>query len=82
MKEKEIYNIFFNLVDPRASEFIARKVSKQNGDIRVAFDMMKSALEALRKKIKANKFKCDKDICISVPFMLKVYEMKYCQHID
>ena len=38
-------NVFFNLIDEKAYLFIAKKVAKQNGDIRVAFDMMKSALD-------------------------------------
>ena len=33
--------------------FIAKKVAKMNGDIRVAFDMMKSALMLLSKEIRA-----------------------------
>jgi len=36
-----------NLVEPRAIEFVARKVAKLNGDIRVAFDMMKGAFTTL-----------------------------------
>ena len=39
--------LFFNLVDPRVYNFIAKKVSKLNGDIRVAFDLMKSSLGKL-----------------------------------
>ena len=34
-----------------AYAFIAKKVAKQNGDIRVAFDMMRSALGYLFKQI-------------------------------
>lgn len=36
--------LFFNLIDSRVYNFIAKKVSKLNGDIRVAFDLMKSSL--------------------------------------
>jgi len=47
MKAPEIKKIFFRLVDEKAYEFVAKKVSKLNGDIRVAFDLMKSALSSL-----------------------------------
>ena len=46
----ELKQIFFDLVDDNAYLFIAKKVAKQNGDIRVAFDLMKSALEKLAKR--------------------------------
>ena len=41
---KEMQSIFFMnpLVHEKAREFVARKVSKQTGDVRVAFDIMKS----------------------------------------
>ena len=37
-------DIFFNLVDDISLNIIAKKVSKMNGDVRVAFDLMKSSL--------------------------------------
>ena len=43
----QLKRLFFQLIDDRAYEFIAKKVSKQNGDIRVAFDLMKSSLDHL-----------------------------------
>lgn len=47
----ELKRCFFNLIDDRAYEFIAKKVAKQNGDIRVAFDLFKSALDMLMVRI-------------------------------
>lgn len=47
----ELKSYFFNLIDDRAYELIAKKVAKQNGDIRVAFDLFKSALDMLRNRI-------------------------------
>ena len=44
--------IFFNLIDDRAKDIIAKKVSKMNGDIRVAFDIIKSSLVELYNRIK------------------------------
>lgn len=44
-------SIFFSLIDDRAYEFIAKKVAKQNGDIRVAFDLLSSALIKLKKEV-------------------------------
>ena len=44
---KTLRNIFFNIIDEKAYVFIAKKVAKQNGDIRVAFDMMKTSLNYL-----------------------------------
>ena len=49
-EDNERKKLFFELIDDRAYEFIAKKVSKQNGDIRVAFDLMKSALSLLSKR--------------------------------
>jgi Cdc6-like AAA superfamily ATPase len=47
MRLNQIKNIFFNLIDEKAMEAIARKVSKMNGDVRVAFDLMKTCLSNL-----------------------------------
>ena len=44
--------IFFNLIDDRAKDIIAKKVSKMNGDIRVAFDIIKSSFVELYNRIK------------------------------
>lgn len=40
------------MIPERSYKFIAQKVAKMNGDIRVAFDMMKSALTLLSKEIR------------------------------
>ena len=50
---KELKDIFLKLIQERSYLFIAKKVAKMNGDIRVAFDMMKSALMLLSKEIRA-----------------------------
>ena len=48
----EVKNIFFNLLDERAMDMIAKKVSKMNGDVRVAFDILKSAFVELFNIVK------------------------------
>lgn len=48
-----VKTVFFNLVDDtRAMDMIAKKVSKMNGDIRVAFDIIKSAFVELFNRVK------------------------------
>jgi hypothetical protein len=44
MKSDQIKPIFHKLIDEKVYEFIAKKVSNLNGDIRVAFDLMKTVL--------------------------------------
>jgi Cdc6-like AAA superfamily ATPase len=52
MKTPEMKQIFFRpILDSKASEFVARKVAKQNGDIRSAFDIIKTSFSMLYDKI-------------------------------
>lgn len=46
-----IKSIYFDLVDEKAQTIIAKKVSKMNGDLRVAFDIIKSCFVDLHKKV-------------------------------
>jgi len=41
-QNKDIRDVFFDLLEERAKKFIALKVSRMNGDLRVAFDLVKS----------------------------------------
>ena len=50
----EVKTIFFNLLDQRAFGMISKKISKMNGDVRVAFDIIKSAFVLLQNKVKYN----------------------------
>ncbi len=76
MKENKI--IFFHLVDDKAYEFVAKKVARLNGDIRVAFDMMKTALSTLAFDLnKSEELPLDSEIKITLARMLKIYEQKY-----
>ena len=48
-----IKQVFFNLLDEsKAMDLIAKKVAKLNGDIRVAFDIIKSAFVELFNRVK------------------------------
>ena len=71
MKTDQIKPIFHNLIDERAYEFIAKKVSMMNGDIRVAFDYMKTALSVLADDL-AKEMPEDKKIKISESELEKI----------
>lgn len=47
-----VKKMFFSLIDERAMTLIAKKVSKMNGDVRVAFDIIKSAFIELQQRVK------------------------------
>lgn len=44
--------MFHELIDMKVYEFIAKKVSNLSGDIRVAFDLMKTVLSTYADEIK------------------------------
>lgn len=81
VKERaELKALFFDLIDDLAYQFIAKKVAKQNGDIRVAFDLMKSALELLKRRILAWSGPIEDNLSkvrVSCQLMLDVYEQKH-----
>ena len=52
IKNLQLNDIFLSLVDDKALEIISRKVAKMNGDVRVAFDLMKSCLTKLWTTVK------------------------------
>lgn len=45
--DETILKLFADIIEPRAYVVVAKKVAKLNGDIRVAFDMIKGAFSAL-----------------------------------
>lgn len=79
MKLHQIKTIFFNLVDEQAMKMIALKVSKINGDIRVAFDLMKSALTKLQIKVKYNTPQevQDEEVVVTKEIINQILEEKY-----
>jgi Cdc6-like AAA superfamily ATPase len=48
---KEINSFAFNFIDEKAQNLIASKVAKMNGDIRVAFDIIKSCFSELHESL-------------------------------
>ena len=81
----ELKALFFSLIDDLAYTFIAKKVAKQNGDIRVAFDLLKSALELLKKQVQGwqqvdgdddSSFDLSK-VRVTYQTILDVYEAKH-----
>lgn len=75
--------LFLDLVEPRAIEFVARKVAKLNGDIRVAFDLMKGAFSNLALKVaSSNGALANDQIRVTLKYILEVYEKKYGSKIE
>lgn len=79
LKDGNIRDIFFNLIDDKAMEIISKRVSKMNGDVRVAFDIIKSCFSHLYNKIKycEDGLPEDNKIRITFDMVLKVFEDKY-----
>lgn len=47
----KLNSIYFNLVDEKALMLIATRVAKLNGDVRVAFDLMKTCLSVVKQNV-------------------------------
>ncbi len=91
IKQSPIKSIFFNLLDQRAMEMIAKKVAKMNGDARVAFDIVKSSLVEVFNNVKYreeskgvqeerqrdDELPSDEKIRITLDIVLKVFSDKY-----
>ena len=43
-----VKDLFFGIIEENAKALIAKKVSKMNGDLRVAFDIIKSCFVTLQ----------------------------------
>jgi Cdc6-like AAA superfamily ATPase len=66
------------MIPERSYKFIAQKVAKMNGDIRVAFDMMKSALTLFSKEIRDDpNVRENKQLELTYQTIMKVDEIKY-----
>lgn len=52
LKVSPFRDIFFELLDDKGMDMIAKKVSKMNGDVRVAFDLIKSSFVELFNRVK------------------------------
>ena len=73
LKSPELKKLFMNCVDQKAYEFIAKKVSNSSGDIRVAFDLMKSGLSTYAEEIKKNPVE---DARLTVQWMVEIHAEK------
>lgn len=73
MKTDQFKNIYQDLIDPKVYEFIAKKVSLVNGDIRAAFDMVRSAVSLFAEEIK---IEMPSRIRISLDHMLRNQQRK------
>lgn len=70
--------MFHDIVDEKAETIIARKVAKKNGDIRVAFDIMKSAIAHLQKTIEDHpSLPAKEQLRVTYKTVLDVSEEKY-----
>lgn len=77
-ENNEIKDIFFNLIDDRAKSIISKRVSKMNGDVRVAFDIIKSSITELFKKIRESTTEVPKNqVVVTMDMVLKVFNDKY-----
>lgn len=86
---QDVKKIFFSLLDTKNSfGFISKKISKMNGDIRVAFDIMKSSFVALFNQIKYGSTRpgseetkeltmSDNEIKVTLGLVVKVFNDKY-----
>jgi len=43
--------VFFNIIDEKAMMFLSKRISSSSGDIRVVFDVMKTAFQGLLNKL-------------------------------
>jgi Cdc6-like AAA superfamily ATPase len=77
---------FFDLIDDKAMSLISKKVSKLNGDVRVAFDILKSSFVELFNKVKyfdpnnsdpSESYPDPASIIITFDLVMQVFRAKY-----
>lgn len=82
-ENREVKNIFFNLLEERGMDLVAKKVSKMNGDARVAFDIIKTSFSELYSRVKyyseedKEAMPPDDEIRVTIDLVVKVFKMKY-----
>jgi hypothetical protein len=76
-------DIFFNLIDERAMQLLCKRISQSCGDIRVVFDIMKTALQMLQEKVEdmqASQFKdhasLKAQIQITIQMIITIFDNK------
>ena len=70
---KELKGIFFNLLDEKAMDYIAKRVSKMNGDVRVAFDIVKSCFTQVQTMMQSEEGLQEDKIKITLPMVINVF---------
>jgi len=78
MKTDQIKPIYHGLIDDKVYEYIAKKVSNLNGDIRAAFDMMRNALGAYAEEIRLN---MPPVVKVTVNYLLQIQSKKQTSRI-
>ena len=73
MKTEQIKAIYHGLIDQKVYEFIAKKVSNLNGDIRAAFDMMRNTLNSYAEEVRNE---MPTNVKITINHLLKLHERK------
>jgi hypothetical protein len=78
-----IKDVFFNLIDERAMSFLCKRISQSCGDIRVVFDIMKTALQMLTENIEdlePSQFKehssVKSHLVITMPMIVTIFDSK------
>jgi hypothetical protein len=65
-------------MEDKAMDIVSKRVSKMNGDVRVAFDVIKSCFTMLFNKVRDSPTLLkDLEIFVSMDMVLKVFAGKY-----
>jgi Cdc6-like AAA superfamily ATPase len=73
MKTDQIKAIYHGIIDQKVYEFIAKKVSNLNGDIRAAFDMMRNTLNSYAEELRSSP-EMPSSVKITINHILKLHE--------
>lgn len=73
-----VKQIFFDIIHERAMDLLCRKISQSSGDIRVVFDIMKSAFSKLEQQVTKMQTKEEiKEKCvITMSGIIEVFDSK------
>lgn len=78
LRQHNLEMVFASVIEPRAFTFVAKKVAKLSGDIRVAFDLIKAGFSLLAKELASSDTLPDEShIKVSLDHVLKVFEARF-----
>ena len=66
-----------NVLDDQSIELIGRKVAKMNGDVRVAFDLIKACFDKLFYQVMHVQKEEELTIQLKLGIVVKIFEEKY-----